>query len=108
MGIKFDKEPLAVEQNHFLSKIVSVYILYDLDTWPRNLTKNFKFKNCLSGAASVAKNSDKGKCVNSGYGITFDSAGFWSFKNDTVRNVIIFHHVSTVHHLMLTIARTIS
>ena len=90
MGIKFDKEPLAVEQNHFLSKIVSVYILYDLDTWPRNLTKNFKFKNCLSGAASVAKNSDKGKCGNSGYGITFDSAGFWRSKNDTVRNVIIF------------------
>ena len=26
----------------------------------------------------------------SGYGITFDSAGWWSFYNDTARNVIIF------------------
>ena len=26
----------------------------------------------------------------SGYGITFDSAGSWSFDNDTVRNFIIF------------------
>ena len=25
-----------------------------------------------------------------GYGITFDSAGFWSFDNDSARNVIIF------------------
>ena len=25
-----------------------------------------------------------------GYGITFDSAGWWSFNNDTARNVIIF------------------
>ena len=28
--------------------------------------------------------------VYSGYGITFDSAGSWSFGNDTTRNVIIF------------------
>ena len=26
----------------------------------------------------------------SGYGITFDSGGLWSFDNDTARNVIIF------------------
>ena len=26
----------------------------------------------------------------SGYGVTFDSAGYWSFDNDTARNVIIF------------------
>ena len=26
----------------------------------------------------------------SGYGITFDSAGLWSFDNDIARNVIIF------------------
>ena len=26
----------------------------------------------------------------SGYGITFDSAGWWGFDNDTVRNVINF------------------
>ena len=26
----------------------------------------------------------------SGYGVTFDSAGWWGFDNDTVRNVINF------------------
>ena len=42
-GIKFDKDPLAVEQNNYLTKIVNVYIVYDLDAWPRNPTDNFKF-----------------------------------------------------------------
>ena len=30
MGIKFDKYPLAVEQNNYLNKIVNVYIVYDV------------------------------------------------------------------------------
>ena len=29
-GIKFDKDALAVEQNNYLTKIVNVYIVYDL------------------------------------------------------------------------------
>ena len=73
-----------------MSKIVNDYIVYDLDAWPRNPTNNFKFKNCLFGATSIAEDSDKGRYVYSGYGITFDSAGSWSFNNDTARNVIIF------------------
>ena len=73
--IKFDKDPLAVEQNNYLSKIVNVYIVYDLDAWPRNPTSNSKFKNCLSRATSVVKDSDKENYVCSGYGIKFDSAG---------------------------------
>ena len=90
IGIKFDKDPLAVEQNNYLIKIVNVYIAYDLDAWPRNPTNNFKFKNCLFGAISMLKNSDKEKYVYSKYRITFDSGGFLSFDNDTARNVIIF------------------
>ena len=83
MGIKFDKEPLGVEQNNYLTKIVNVFILYDLTTWPRNPTNNFKLKNCLFEATNIVKNSDKEKYVYSGYGITFDSAGLWSFDNGT-------------------------
>ena len=30
MGIKFDKDPLAVEQNNDLNEIANVYIVYDL------------------------------------------------------------------------------
>ena len=44
----------------------------------------------MFGTTSVVKNSDKEKWVFSGYGITCDSAGSWSFDNDTARNVIIF------------------
>ena len=43
--IKFDKDPLPVEQNNYLTKIVNVYIVYDLASWSRNHTNNFKFKN---------------------------------------------------------------
>ena len=90
MGIKFDKYLLAVEQNNYASKIVNVYIVYDLDAWPRNPTNNFKLKTCLFGASSLVKNRDKEKYVHSGFGITFESAGSWSFENDISSNVIIF------------------
>ena len=36
----------------------------------------------------------------------FDSAGLWSYNNDTARNVIIFG-VEIFHHLILTISRMI-
>ena len=75
IGIIFDKDPLAIEQNNYLSKIVNTSIVYDLDTWPRNPTNNFKLKDCLFGATNIVKNSDKEKYVYNRYGITFDSAG---------------------------------
>ena len=90
IGIKLDKDPLAVEQNNYASKIVNVHIGYDLDAWPRNSNDNFKFKNCLFGAASVVKNSDKEKYVYSGYGILFNSAASWSFDNDIAKNITLF------------------
>ena len=65
MGIKFDEDLLAVEQNNHLSKIVNVYIVYDLDDWKRNPTNNFTFKTCFC-ATSIVKNSDKERFVYSG------------------------------------------
>ena len=73
-----------------MSKVVIVCIVYDLDAWPRNPTNNLKSKNCLFGAISIVKNSDREKYVYRGYGGTFDSAVLWSFNNGTGRNVIIF------------------
>ena len=89
IGIKFDKDPLAVEQNNYLIKFVNVCIDYDLVVWSKNVPSNFRFKNCLFGATSVVKlvmTSD----IYSGYGITFGSAGSWSFEDTFARNVIIF------------------
>ena len=59
MVVKFDKDPLAVEQNNYVSKIANVYIVFDLDAWPKNPTNDFKFKKCLFGETTVVKNSDK-------------------------------------------------
>ena len=93
MGIKFDKDPLAVEQNNWMSKIVNVYInvyiVYDLDAWPRNPTNNFKFRNCLFGSTSVAKNSDIMNSVQWLWN-TFNNVDSWSVVNDIARNVIFF------------------
>ena len=73
IGIKLDKDPLAIEQDNYLIKIVSIYMIYDLAAWLRNTTNDFKFKNCLFEATNTVRNSDKEKYVNGGYGITFDS-----------------------------------
>ena len=77
MGIKFDKDPLAVEQNNYLTKIIIVYIIYYLAAWPRNPTNNFKFKNYLFGATNIVKNSDK----KSIYILDMDSAGSFPSNN---------------------------
>ena len=106
MRIKFNKDILAVEQNNHTTKIVNVYIVYELDAWPRNPTNNFKFKNSLFAATNIVKNSEKEKWVYSNFGIAFDGAGSWSFGNDFARNVIILMLI-IVHHLMLIVARTI-
>ena len=90
MGVKFDKDPLAVEQNNYLTKVVNAYIVYDLDAWPLNPSSIFKLKNCLFGAANIVKNNDKEKWVWSGSGIAFDGISSWNFGNDFARNVIIF------------------
>ena len=44
MGIKFGKDPLAVDQNNYLTKIAKVFIVYDLNAWPRNPTNSLKFE----------------------------------------------------------------
>ena len=69
---------------------MNVYIVYDLEAWPRNSSNNLKFKNCLFEVTTVLKNSDKEKYVYSGYVITFDSVFLLSFDNDIGRNVIVF------------------
>ena len=60
MGIKFDKDPLAVEQNYYLTKIVNVYIIFDLDDWPRNTLRNLTTKTaCIVEKTSIVKDTNK-------------------------------------------------
>ena len=100
MEIKFDKEPLAVDQNNHTNKILNVFIVYDLDGWPKNPNSRLNLKKSLFGITSLAKIVIK-KYVYSGYETTFDSAGSRSFDNYIARNVIL---LIIVHHLMPTIA----
>ena len=59
MGIKFDKDPLATEQSNYLTKILNVYIVYDLDACPKIFPRDFTIKHCLFGASSIIKNTEK-------------------------------------------------
>ena len=90
MGIEFENDPLTLEQSNYLTKVVNVYIVYDLEAWPKVLLDNFKLKNYLFGTTRVVKSSIKEKQVDSGYEIVFDGGGLWSFGNDSTKNVIIF------------------
>ena len=47
METKFDKDPLAVEQNNYLTKIVI--------NWPKIPLKNFTLKNVLFEASNIIK-----------------------------------------------------
>ena len=96
-GIKFDKDPLAVEQNSYLSR--SVYIVYDVDT-----TDNFKLKNCLFGAPNIVRNSNKGKYVYSRYRITL-TVQVHGVLILTLIKMLYFLVLIIVHYLILTIAR---
>ena len=59
METKFEKDPLAVEQDNHATKVVNSYIVYDLDAWPNNNLKNFKLKNCLFHEINTAKTATK-------------------------------------------------
>ena len=85
MGMKFDKYPLAVEQNNDTAKIANAYDVYDLDNRLNNYLRNFTV-NCLFGATSIVQNSDKEKWVYGGYGIAFDRKGKWNFGKVYARN----------------------
>ena len=91
MGIRFDKDPLAVEQNKVTWPKLRMFIFYDLAAWPKIPLKNFTLKNCLFGATNIVKNNEKDKWVYSDYGIAVDGGDWWNFGNGTARkNFIIF------------------
>ena len=47
IGIQINNAPLFVEQN-YVSRIVNVYIVYDLDNWPKNPLRNFTQKKLFA------------------------------------------------------------
>ena len=47
MRIKFDKDPLVLEQNNYVAKIENAYIVYGLDSWSNIPLNNFKLESSL-------------------------------------------------------------
>ena len=86
LGIKFDKDHLAVEQNNYAIKIVNIYIVCDLDVWPTNSTEDLKFKDCLFDTSNIVKKLH----TYSVYGMSLNHEGSWNFANDFDENVMIF------------------
>ena len=70
--------------------ILNLYIVSELNTWPLNPTNNFTLESCLFGTVELTRNVGKSKFTYNDGGIAFDGKGYWSFVNDTARNVVIF------------------
>ena len=69
--------------------ILSLYIVYELNTWPGILAGNFTLKHSLFGTVKLVRNPIKNKFTYNGLGIAFDGKGSWSFGNDFAKNVVI-------------------
>ena len=100
MGIQFDKDLLAVEQNNYLRKIVNVYIVYDLDAWPRNPTNNFKFKSIKEKSKIVIKKSLS--IVDTEWHLIGQVGGVLIM---VLLEMLLFFTLIIVHHFIRTIAR---
>ena len=89
----------------YTNLIFNLYIVYELNSWPRNPTNNFPLKNCLFGTVKLERKGIKNKFTyNNGQGIAFDGERSWSFANDFDRNVIILVLI-IVHHLILIVKK---
>ena len=66
-------------------------MVYELDTWSRDLNSDIMLKDCLFGGVKLAKNTDPDEYIYGGYGIRFDWHSLSSLPNfDWGENVIIF------------------
>ena len=91
VNLKFSNSVLVKKSFSLLYSnfILNLYIVYELNTWPRNPANNFTLKNCLFGTVKLRRNTIKSKFTYNGRGIAFDGEGSRSFGNDFARNAII-------------------
>ena len=89
IGIEFDGDHFVVEQIIYTTKIVNVYIVYELDKRPKIFLNNFKLKNCLFDTSNTTKIVIKVNGCILAYQV-HDGAGSRTSGNDFARNVVIF------------------
>ena len=74
----------------YSSKIVNIYIVYELDASSSHVNDP-TLKNCLFSTLTLTKNTDIDKYGYSGYGIGFDRRSRFSFPGGGFgQNVLIF------------------
>ena len=61
IGIKLIYGSFSCRTKKYAAKIINAYIVYELDTWPKNPLENFTLKNFQFGATSILKSSNKSK-----------------------------------------------
>ena len=69
-SLKFNNPALV--KKGFSSLYSDLYIVYELNTWPRNPAINFNLKIYLFGTVKLVKGTMKSKFTYHGRGIAFD------------------------------------
>ena len=59
--LKFDNSVLEQTSSSSLHSnfFKNLYIVYEINNWPRNPTNNFSLKNCLFGTVKLVRNAIK-------------------------------------------------
>ena len=91
MDVIFSRSCLKqVKTTHDHGKVVNIYTVYEINK-NVNISSYPTLETCLLGTVSSARNVDIAKYKYSGYGIGFDTHGFFSHSSGgTGRNVITF------------------
>ena len=63
INLKFNNSVLVqtIFSKLYSSFILNLYIVYELNTWPRNPANNFTLKNYLLGTVKLVRNAIKSK-----------------------------------------------
>ena len=61
--------------------ILNLYMVFELNTQPRNPANYFTPKNCLFDTVKLVRKAIKSKFTYNGRGISLDGEGSWSFGN---------------------------
>ena len=83
--------------------MISLFTVYKLDTWLRDLSMNFTLGDCLCGAVKSVKNLDQNKNGYSVYAIRFNARSRFSLPNgDWGKNVVVVEvNKSSSKHILV-------
>ena len=92
MRSRFEGSCLRQEDTAPFTPTNGVYLFNvdELDSWPRDLDTDFTLVGCLFGGVKLTKNAHPDKYLNSGYGIGFNTHGYYSLPGGSVVKMLLF------------------